>query len=501
MYIERRISSLISNVMHNEVLIVIIGFSLGILLTAYVQNQIIIATMLFATLFIMLKNKHKGLLCFVIFYIAFTIGVLRIHLYESTLQKRRERIQRDQHIDVCVEGIITEASESTFLIKVSSGEYTNKEELTVTSGITFLVYYPDYVYVKEWDNVQIHGEIRQVMLGKPASRNKYLRSKGVDAEIQAASVEVVENPDSSSLVGVLGKIKNMFTDKVSGSLPQPHASLLTGMVYGDTGTLSNEFHKRLRNTGTTHIIAVSGYNITLWIVWFEKLYALLSRRIVSIFTILFIIFFMLFVGMNNVPVFRSGIMSVLLIISRIIGRKKALFTSLGFTVAFLLLLNPFVLESISFQLSFLSTLGLISLNPVLSKKMLRVPGFLREDLCSTISAVLFTLPVSIYHFQEFSLLSILVNIFVLPVTSYITIGGIMFILSLLFIPIFSEIILPCIWIILEYFVRVIDAFGKVGAAVTVNNSRVSSLISFLLFTLILVYLMEFTYARNKKCSI
>ena len=150
-----------------------------------------------------------------------------------------------------------------------------------------------------------------------------------------------------------------FSAVVNGILPEPHAGLLNGMLFGAKATLSKDLYDQLIQTGTLHIIALSGMNITILtnLVGITLL-RFVSRRIASLLTIGGILFFVWFVGPSP-SIVRAAIMGSISLFAVVSGRQYWPLLSWILAVSVMILLNIQWLFDISFQLSALATLGII----------------------------------------------------------------------------------------------------------------------------------------------
>lgn len=262
-----------------------------------------------------------------------------------------------------------------------------------------------------------------------------------------------------------------FVSILNQILPEPHASLLAGMLFGVRATMPPEFYQSLRITGTLHIIALSGMNITIIINVLGGIFMIFGRRLSSILSIIFIFLFVAFVG-PSANVVRAALMGSLGLIGIFFGKQRLSVLTLLFTALFMLTLKPHWLWDIGFQLSFLSTLGIILLGgggryAVFNTRFRLLDNALATlwiDLRTTLSAQLFTFPVILYHFKQLSLVSPLTNVLVGWVVAPITVFG-------LFLSAVSWISLPIgqfmawfIFPLLDYFVFVVEKTAELPFA-------------------------------------
>lgn len=268
-------------------------------------------------------------------------------------------------------------------------------------------------------------------------------------------------------------------------LPEPHAGLLAGMLLGTRNTMAPEFHDALVATGTLHIIALSGFNISILInIIGLTLSKFVSKSISSVASIVIIIGFILFVGPSP-SIVRAGFMGSLSLIAVLLGRQRWALYSLFLTSVGMVIVRFEWLWDISFQLSVMSSLGLILLASgsttgakhmtpdedaldagdqvsvasdvlhVIQRIVRDIWNALYEDLRLTLAAQAFTFPLILIYFGRVSLVSPLSNMLIGWVIAPITlIGIVVVILGLIWLPLA---IIPSwiVWVLLEYLVRIV----------------------------------------------
>ena len=201
-------------------------------------------------------------------------------------------------------------------------------------------------------------------------------------------------------------------------LPSDSAALLSGLTLGWRGDFTDEFKKEMSLSGTTHMVALSGYNITILVLVVAGAFGYwLSRRMTFWLTSLVIIMFILMVGAES-SVVRAAIMGFLALVAKEAGRRFSIRNAIALTAAAMIFVDPSALFDIGFQLSFLSLIGIVYLQPALNN-LFRMgdskKGFLswRENALTTLSAQLAVAPVLIQVFGNFSLTSIVANVLIL----------------------------------------------------------------------------------------
>ena len=213
-------------------------------------------------------------------------------------------------------------------------------------------------------------------------------------------------------------VKNKFEEKLSQIFPDPEGAYLKGLLLGGSKRMTKDLSEAFQRTGTTHTVAVSGYNVTIVAAFLMEAGILLGlwRQQVFSFAVLGIILFVLMTGAPASAV-RAGIMGGLVIWAMKEGRLANSANAILLAAAVMLLINPLLLRyDAGFQLSFLATLGIVYLSPLFEKKFQRGGGlsFFKEILFLTISAQIFVLPILLNSFEKLSLVSPIANILILP---------------------------------------------------------------------------------------
>ncbi len=265
--------------------------------------------------------------------------------------------------------------------------------------------------------------------------------------------------------------KETLVSKIFQVLPQEKAAFLSGLLFGERTEFSDNFVANLKNSGTTHIVALSGYNISIITVGLASIFLYFTKRKTAFWlSVLFVIVFVIMTGAEE-SVVRAAIMGIIFLISQQNSRLYSVRNAITLTAAIMLLLNPDLLVfNVGFQLSFAAFMGLVYIQPLLknlAEKLFKVKtegGLLnwRENALQTTSAQLAAFPIIINTFGYFSPWSLLTNVLILglmPITMFlgfvtVAFGLISYHLSLL-----------AAWItglFLGYEIFIINLFGSVS---------------------------------------
>ena len=301
----------------------------------------------------------------------------------------------------------------------------------------------------------------------------YLEKKDIYAFLPKAEVSIMERGLGNFLLRAIYNLKDNALRRVYVLWPDPEASLLAGILLGVESGISDQVQKAFRDTGTTHIIAISGFNITIVAGLFTRLFSrLLNRRQAALAAVLGISLYTLLVGADPAVV-RAAVMGGLSIFASQIGRRQHGLNAAALASLLMILINPRLPWDISFQLSLSATIGLILYaDPLaawflgLSSRFLPMEAAQKltqpvsEYFLFTLAAQLTTMPVMVYHFHSFSISTFLANPAILPVQPPIMIvGGVGLIVGLIWLPL-GRAAAPLVYPFVLYTIRVVEWFSR-----------------------------------------
>ncbi len=298
--------------------------------------------------------------------------------------------------------------------------------------------------------------------------DKYLARYNIYSVCYRPHIAVIGRGYGNVLLAGLLSVKTKFTGAIQKVLAEPHASFLGGLVLGAKKSIPDDLMENFNRTGTTHIVALSGYNITIIAILVLNLckHFWISRRGAFWVSLFAITFFVLITG-AQASVVRAGIMGMLVLLATQLGRMSRITNTLALAAFVMVLVNPKVLVfDAGFQLSFLATMGLVYLSPILERGLKKIPNIfeLRMNLVATMSATIATLPLILFQFGRLSTVALLVNMLILPLIPVaMGVGFLMGILSLIWLPI-GQLFAWIEWAILSYVIVVVETFAKFNFA-------------------------------------
>ncbi len=242
-------------------------------------------------------------------------------------------------------------------------------------------------------------------------KGKFSPSRGsLVAYISFAEVEVTGKSHS-----VIFDLTRRFASGLGNALPEPHASFSLGILIGQRDTLPEETKEVLAVVGLTHIIAASGYNLTILVQAVKRIAGKRSKYQTLIASLVLIFCFLLATG-ASASIVRASIISVLSLAAWYYGRAIKPLLLISFTAALTALWSPLYLWSdIGWYLSFLAFFGVLVIAPLLNTRLFqKEPGLLGGLMIETVCAQIMTLPFILYIFSTSSFIALLANVFIVP---------------------------------------------------------------------------------------
>lgn len=264
----------------------------------------------------------------------------------------------------------------------------------------------------------------------------YLKKDGIYYVMSFVDIKILSHNHGNFIKSLLFSAKEKFIFEMNRSIPAPESLLMGGLILGEKSSFSQALRQSFVNTGTIHIVALSGYNVTIVAEWIMKIFSFLPKNFgigLGIFSILLFVFM---TGVSSTAI-RAGIMAILALVARATGRNYDVARALIIAGVLMVLLNPFILiYDVSFQLSFLATIAVIFFSPRMEKYFMWIPWhWLRDIVTVTFSAYIFVTPFILYNMGNLSLVALPANIAILPFIPFtMLIGFITGFVGLIFFP-------------------------------------------------------------------
>lgn len=251
-----------------------------------------------------------------------------------------------------------------------------------------------------------------------------------DAKLEVLDKAVVTTELRSVGKGSLTYFREFLVSRFRKFVPDPESGLLSGIVLGYKNDIGRKFYEEMIGSGTVHIVVASGYNILLVGSTVLSMSFWFWRRSQAIYAaILFMIFYALLSG-GDPPVVRAVWMASFLYIGQAIGRGNISYWILILTAWVMIMIEPSLITSASFQLSVAASYGLLTVDPWLSSRIKKSYGssladFLgKTSVLTTFSTMIVTMPIIWWHFGRMSVIGILSNSLILPFVPIVMMLGV-----------------------------------------------------------------------------
>jgi len=422
--------------------------------------------------FLARAKKHTIMVFLGFCVLTFVLGILRVQISEFKIANNKLSKLNDNG-EITLTGVVSEEPD----IRDTSQKLNVRVSVQGEDSIILVTTkkYPEYNYLEK---VKITGKLETPMETEDFSYKNYLLKDHIYSVMGFPKVELLLEKRQYNVFSYLYEkilfAKGKIRQSVQASFLPPQSSILQGIILGDKSAISQGIKDKFRMTGLSHIIAVSGMHVVILssIVMSFLIYLGLWRRWAFWGSATFIIVYIVLTGLPSSAV-RAGIMGIIYLAGQALGRQTMSLRIITLAGASMLLFNPLLLfYDIGFQLSFLAVLGLIYLEPgirnfikFLADKFLKVK--IKEKFENalmiftvTMAAQIFTLPIIIYNFGRFSLVSPLTNVLIMPVIYYVIFFGFLSSLAGVLWGVFGWVLsVPC-YFLMTYFLWVIDIFAK-----------------------------------------
>lgn len=350
--------------------------------------------------------------------------------------------------------------------------------------------YPKFAY---GDLLKVEG-----MILPPSPRSAaYFSKDGIFGISNFPKIERLETNRGNSVKAVLFWIKDRVLATFYKILPTEKAALLSGLTLGERENFSKELKDQMAKSGTTHIVALSGYNISVISLTVGILLGVyFSRQISFYLSVLIIALFVVMTG-AEASVVRAAIMGIILLFSKETERIFSVRNAIVIAAFLMVLVNPKVLVfDLGFQLSFFALLGIVYLEPVLQKIFqVQDDGVFnwKKNAITTLSAQLAVIPFLLGNFGTFSLTSFFANVLIaeaIPVTMGIGFiaAGLGFVSEFL-----AQLSALVANVLLSYELGIIKIFSSFTLPVTVSSFGFSAAIIYYAVLIVVAYKFNQSY--------
>jgi competence protein ComEC len=470
-----------------------ISFVLGIFLFSFFKIPLIYSLFLIP-LFLIFSKTPKAFFLSLIFFSFFLLGAFKVE--SAFLKFQRSEILNFKEKKVEILGKVVKEpkltqnyQELTVKIKSLNGKNFEWEKVLVRTNKDFLFDFGD--------EIKISGKLKIPKENNLFSFRGYLAKDGILGILYFPKIEKVSSKNFENFwekfLGKVLTLKRKIKEKIEITFPFPENSLLIAFLFGEEGKVPKEILEKLNFSGLRHLIAVSGQHISVLVSLLLFLFLAFEfwRQQAIFLSIIFSFLFLILVNFQASAT-RAVLMGSVFLIGQIFGRVTSGLRILTLILAIMLFLNPLSLRyDISFQLSFLAMLGILTLYEPFYHFFRFLPKTfqIREIFSLTLSAQFFVLPLTLYHFGYLSLSSLLSNLLVCPFFPLLLFLLILFSLFCLISKTLSLLVSLPIFVLIYFMETVAKIFSLPGTFLMFKIS-LPTLVLFYVLLFILAYKIQ-----------
>ena len=321
----------------------------------------------------------------------------------------------------------------------------------------------------------------------------YLQREKIYTKFYVDEIEHIEN-DSNIIKQLSLKVKQNINTKIEKYFEVPVSSILKSMIVGDKTSIEPDLKDDFINTGLIHILVISGLHIGFIVVIILFIFRLfgLPLKIVYLLAIPTIFFYAILTG-SNPPAIRATIMASCILLTFVLNRESLIYNSICLAALIILIYNPQYLFTASMQLSFIATIGIIYFYPRIYNSFSKIKSkfckYILSIFCVTLSVQIALIPILIFYFGKFSVISFIANILIVPIVGFIVaLSFIFYIFTFIsnYVATYFSILLSYV---LNLILIVIHYFANLNFSVL--ETKVPGINEIILYYLIIVIMFEY----------
>lgn len=502
-----------------------LGIASGVYIKIFPLVAIFIAVLLAIAALIFHYRQIVQRVTWLLYLSLFVCGIAQYQIATSGFPPTHVKKIADTNSHVTVVGEIVEEPDirpdRTYLV-VEVDSLTWRKRVLKSSGRILVKIKEPSVLFSFRDRVRLSGYLFSP--GGPRNPGgfdfaRYLNIKEIFGMIvlpRGEDIWLIDKPGGSWWTDKLGSpykffinrlvapLRQILLDGYDKYLPKKHASLLAGFVLGERRDIPDDIARLFRDTGTLHLMAVSGSNVAIIVGFFWFILAQVNRRLKIIIILVAVVFFS-FLTRNEPSVVRASVMASVGLLGFYRQRRADFFGLLGFAGLLLLILNPLWLFNVSFQLSYAACTGIVYFVPKFTSVVKPGKGLVSKIFywifmifITTFAAQLAVLPLTAEYFHRLPLVGLVANLPMVPLASILTISGVIFLPFILLGDIAASIFAWPVEVVMSVIIPLLDFFA--GLPMAVINVSPPGIWKIILFFAAVYALTEFVYHKRLSTS-
>ena len=433
------------------ILIAVIGY--------YFKSSLyIIAIILILTLMVLLY-KETDISQVLAFILAFIMTVSML-LSLSRIEGLQKNIDETYNLKCIMNDIEYEGEYNRAVIEVA-------EKAALPRGTKIKVTY-ESIDIKIGQVIKADIKISEIS-------DKYKKSdyaKSIYLNGRMSKIEILEN-ERDVVLSFISGMREYIRQTIFENLDYREAAILCALIFGDRSDFSDKFYANVTASGVNHVMVVSGMHLAVIVsILLGAVERLIYNRYIRAICMVSVVLLLTALCGFTMSILRAGITYAFVALAQILNRKSNSENTLGAATTVILIFSPFAIFSVAFQLSMLSTFGILVIaipiidfirdREIIKSKMV---FWLISSSIITLSAMLVTLPVSISVFGSVSIVALLPNLLITPIIKYILFLAIVALILNLISPVLSTVVFTQLDTMVKYINIVISYFGRIEWAV------------------------------------
>jgi len=456
----------------------------------------IVVTVLLFLIFFWEKKKIRVILFMILFLF---LGIWRfsfsIHNISNTEVASLNETKQN------IEGIIKNNPEISqknqqFILRVEKVG----EKKYIGNLLVFANLYPRVIY---GDKLKLECKLNSPKPIENFSYDKYLELKNIYSICYYPKIELLSSSNGNYVLSLLYTFKNNLKDSINQNLGEPASSIVNAMILGDKKFLSDNLQLKFSKAGISHIIAISGMHIGVFIIGLACIFFFFgfNRNISFYLILLFLIFYNTLIAFPA-SALRASFMGLIILYAFKVARLNKIYNPILLSAFIIVLINPMLIRyDLGFIFSFSALLGIVYFYPIIDscfkKNDNKILKYSRDIIIISFSAQIFILPLIINNFGVFSLVSPFVNLFVVWTLPFILLGVLLsFVLSVILPTLGFYLYLPVKFLI-GYVLIIVDLFIDIPFSnFEINNFP--SIFFFFYYLIVFSYIIYHYLSRKKQ---
>ncbi len=336
-------------------------------------------------------------------------------------------------------------------------------------------------YIRYGDRLLLSGSLDEAPVFQEFDYREYLARQGVHALMYQADAELLEDGQGSATLSLVYRLRGALGRSLESSLPEPQASLAQALLLGVREGVPPEVTQSFRDTGTSHLLAISGLHVGVVLGLSMAMAAALLGRRRNLYLLLPLGIIWLYAMLSGFApsVERAVIMASFYLLAVALGRQRSALTAVAFAATLMVAVDPKVLYDVSFQLSFVAISGILLMwRPIQAGMLLAlnrlhllggwpgaVVGWAVAGVSVSLAAVLATFPILAFNFHYIALLSIPATLLVLPVLPLVLVSSLVAAMTGLAAPALGPLTALVTWLPLTYLLGTVELLDGIPRTV------------------------------------